>query len=333
MRIGVIGTGNIGTSHALSLATEIAGAQVTAVFDPDRGRSEAVAASIGARACTQVAELIEADDIDAVVIASPDDLHAEQAMACLSAGKPALVEKPLAPSITDAMAVVDAEAGGSRRLLTLGFMRRFDPGYEALKGQLDAGLVGQPLIVRNIHRNQQAPYGLLSERTLTNMAIHEMDINRWLLGEELASVQVLAPRPGPDTPDGQFDPMLICFRSATGVLVEIEAFVNAHYGYEVSCQVVASRGILDMSDGTYITRTATGLRAQDIPELWLGRFGDAYRRELQAWVASLRGLPHASGASAWDGLAATAAASAAARSLHEQREVSIDLPAQPTLYR
>lgn len=332
VRIGVIGTGNIGTSHAHSLSTEVAGARVTAVFDPEQTRAEAVAASVGARACTRVADLIDADDVDAVVIASPDDLHPEQALACLAAGKPALVEKPLAPSISDAMAVMEAEALGGRRLLTLGFMRRFDPGYLALKGQLDAGLVGQPLIVRNIHRNQQAPYGLLSERTLTNMAIHEMDINRWLLGEELASVQVILPSPGPDTPAGQFDPMLILFKTSSGVLVEIEAFVNAHYGYEVSCQVVASRGVLDMSDGNFITRTSTGFRGQDIPELWLGRFGDAYRRELQAWVASIQGRQHDPGASTWDGLAATAAASAAAVALVQGREVPIDLPPRPALY-
>ncbi len=332
MRIGVIGTGNIGAAHAQSLASEVAGAVVTAVFDPDRARAKALAATVGARPCTEVAELIEAAEVDAVVIASPDDLHAEQAMACLQAGKPTLVEKPLAPSLADAAALVEAEVATGRRLLTVGFMRRFDPGYQALKDQLDAGLVGVPLIVRNIHRNQSAPYGLLSERTMTNMAIHEMDINRWLLGEELATVQVIAPRPGPDTPPGEFDPMLILFRTTSGTLVEIEAFVNAHYGYEVSCQVVASRGVLDMSDGSFITRTALAVRGQDIPELWLGRFSDAYRRELQAWVGAIRGNPDATGATAWDGLAATFAAQAAAQALRIGHEIPIDMPPRPGMY-
>jgi len=304
---------------------------VSAVYDPERSRAEAVATQVGGRACTTVEELIAADDVDAVVIASPDDLHAEQAMACLDVGKPTLVEKPLAPSASDALALVQAEAALGRRLLTIGFMRRFDPGYAALKGQLDAGEVGEPLIVRNIHRNQSAPYGLLSERTMTNMAIHEMDVNRWLLGDDLATVQVIAPRPGPDTPPGQFDPMLILFRTTSEVVVEIEAFVNAHYGYEVTCQVVASRGVLDMSDGAFITRTANGLRGQDIPEQWLGRFGEAYRRELQAWVSSINGVPDLVGATAWDGLAATLAAQAAAAAVTDG-EVAIESPPRPDLY-
>ena len=329
MRIGVIGTGNIGLAHARSIAREVAGAAVTAIFDPDRDRADEAARTVDARACTQVRDLIEADDVDAIIIASPDDLHAEQALACLQVGKPTLVEKPLAPAVDDALALVRAEARLGRRLLTVGFMRRFDPGYTALKAQLDAGLVGEALIVRNVHRNRSAPYGLLSERTMTNMAIHEMDVNRWLLDDELASVQVIAPRPGPDTPAGQFDPMLIIFRTASGTLVEIEAFVNAHYGYEVTCQVVASRGVLDMSDGSFITRTATALRGQDIPELWLGRFGDAYRRELQAWVGAIRGLPDDVGATAWDGLAATLAAQAAAEALRSGTEVILESPTRP----
>lgn len=332
VRVGVIGTGNIGTAHAELLAREVAGACVSMVFDVDKARAQVVADSLGAQPAETAAALVDSADVDAVVIASPDDLHAEQALQCLAVGKPTLVEKPLAPTIEDALRVMQAEVATGRRLLTLGFMRRFDPGYEQLKNQLDAGLVGQALIVRNVHRNQHAPYGLLSERTMTNMAIHEMDINRWLLGEELSSVQVICPRPGPDTPAGEFDPMLVIFRTSSGVVVEIEAFVNAHYGYEVTCQVVASRGILDMSDGSYITRTASGLRAQDIPELWLGRFQDAYRRELQAWVDSMRGVPHRAGATAWDGLAATVAAQAAATALRTGKAEAIELPARPALY-
>lgn len=332
IRVGVIGTGNIGTAHAQMLATEVSGAQVTVVFDADRARAESVAATLGAHVTGTATELIASPEVDAVVIASPDDLHAEQALLCLQAAKPALVEKPLAPSVADATTVMEAEVAMGRRMLTLGFMRRFDPGYLQLKTQIDAGAIGDPLIIRNIHRNQTAPYGLLSERTMTNMAIHEMDINRWLLGEELASVQVVTPRAGPDTPPGQFDPMLILFRSASGTLVEIEAFVNGHYGYEVTCQVVASRGVLDMSDGSFITRTATGLRSQDIPELWLGRFGDAYRRELQAWVHSLLGIPDRNGATAWDGLAATVAAQAAASVIGSNEVAAVDLPPRPALY-
>jgi len=331
IRVGVIGTGNIGTSHALSLHNEVSGADVTVVFDANTERAVAVASQLGARAVTSVDDLISADDVDAVVIASPDELHAQQALACLAVGKPMMLEKPLAPTIADAQAVMDAEISLGKRLITLGFMRRFDPGYLQLKDQLDSGAVGEALIVRNVHRNQSAPYGLQSERTMYNMAIHEIDINRWLLSEDYASVQVIKGRPGPDTPAGEFDPMIVMFTTTNGTVVEIEAFVNAHYGYEVACSVIASRGVLDMGDGSFITRTATYLRGQDIPELWLGRFAEAYRRELQAWIDAVR-MGTTTGASTWDGFAATVGAQAAATAIRSGKTEPVELPARPALY-
>lgn len=332
LRVGVIGTGNIGTSHARSLHGEVSGATVVGVCDVDADRADAVAQEIQADVYPSPEALIGSAEVDAVVIASPDDLHAEQALTALAAGKPMLLEKPLAPTVADARRVLDAEVASGRRLITLGFMRRFDPGYVQLKEQIATGEVGEVLIVHNVHRNASAPYGLLSDRTMYNMAIHEFDISRWLIDEDFIAVQVIKGRPGPQTPAGQFDPMIIMLTSANGTLVDIEAFVNANYGYEVSCQVVGSRGVLDMSDGAFITRTARNLRGQSIPDLWLGRFAEAYRAELQAWVNATRGLTGPVGASAWDGFAATSMAEAAVRAIGTGARESIDLPQRPALY-
>lgn len=333
LRVGIVGTGNIGTAHALTLAREVSGARVSCVFDADSARATAVAEQVGACVCSSVAALIECSEVDAVLIASPDDLHAEHALACLAAEKPTLLEKPLAPDLADANAVMAAEVAIGRRLITLGFMRRFDPAYQQLKSQLDAGAVGEALIVRNLHRNTAAPYGLRSVGTLTNSAIHEMDINRWLLGQDYVGVQVITPKPGPQTPPGEFDPLLVFFRTTDGAIVEIEAFANAWFGYEVACQVVGSRGQLDLGDGSLVARTDERRRGVDIPELWLGRFGDAYRRELQAWADQVRGIGDGAGAATvWDGLAATVAAQAAARALVEGREEGIQMPKRPALY-
>jgi len=333
LRVGIVGTGNIGTAHALTLAREVSGARVSCVFDADSARATAVAEQVGACVCSSVAALIECSEVDAVLIASPDDLHAEHALACLAAEKPTLLEKPLAPDLADANAVMAAEVAIGRRLITLGFMRRFDPAYQQLKSQLDAGAVGEALIVRNLHRNTAAPYGLRSVGTLTNSAIHEMDINRWLLGQDYVGVQVITPKPGAQTPPGEFDPLLVFFRTTDGAIVEIEAFANAWFGYEVACQVVGSRGQLDLGDGSLVARTDERRRGVDIPELWLGRFGDAYRRELQAWADQVRGIGDGAGAATvWDGLAATVAAQAAARALVEGREETIQMPKRPALY-
>jgi myo-inositol 2-dehydrogenase/D-chiro-inositol 1-dehydrogenase len=332
IRVGVIGTGNIGTAHAISLAREVSGSTVTAVFDVAADRADALAGQLGARALPSAQALIEADDVDALVISSPDGLHAEQALAGLAVGKPTMLEKPLAPSLDEAKAVLEAEVATGKRSIMLGFMRRFDPGYLALKGSLDAGEVGHALVVHNMHRNAFAPYGVDSAMNIANSAVHEIDINRWLLDEDYSRVQVITGRPGPDVPAGQHDPMLITFTTTSGVLVPIELFMTAHFGYQVICQVVGSEGVLDMGDGTFITRSTTGIRGQDIPEQWLGRFGEAYRAELQAWIDSLRGLTGPVGASTWDGYAAVVSAVTAVQALKSMGAVDIEMPDRPALY-
>jgi myo-inositol 2-dehydrogenase/D-chiro-inositol 1-dehydrogenase len=326
LRIGVIGTGNIGTSHARSLAREVSGAQVAWLYDADRARAIALGDELGANVAPNVEQLIASSD--AVVIASPDALHAEQALICLDAQRPTLCEKPLAPTVAAARSVVDAEVDLGQRLISLGFMRRFDPGYIALKESMSS--VGRALIVHNAHRNSFAPYGLTTAGTLTNSAIHEIDINRWLLDDDYATVQVVAGRPGPRTPDGELDPILMLLTTRGGVLVEVEAFVNAAYGYEVRCEVVGSEGTVEMGDGAFLTRRAERSVGHDLPELWLGRFEDAYRRQLQAWVDATH-AGRTSGATAWDGLLATITANAAVDSITEGPQ-SIDLPPRPALY-
>lgn len=332
IRAGVIGTGNIGTAHAISLAREVSGSSLTAVFDVDSARAKHVADDLGARAVSSAAEVIEAEDVDAVVIASPDALHAEQALACLAAGKPAMLEKPLAPTMEEAQLVLDAEVALGRRLLMLGFMRRFDPGYIALKSALTAGEIGDPLIVHNKHRNAFAPYGVNSAMNLTNSAVHEVDINRWLLDADYTWVQVVAGKSGPDVPQGQFDPMFLTLGTTSGPLVTIELFMTAHYGYEVNCEVVGSEGILDMGDGSWITRASTGRRGHEVPEQWLGRFGEAYRAELQAWIDGIRRAGEATGASTWDGYLAALTCRAAVEALTSDGAVRIDIPNRPALY-
>ena len=327
LRVGVIGTGNIGTSHARSLAREISGAQVAGLYDADTARASALADELGANVAPTVEQLVASSD--AVVIASPDGFHAEQALLCLDAQRPTLCEKPLAPTVAAAQAVVDAEVDLGRRLISLGFMRRFDPGYLSLKASIPR--IGAPLIVHNVHRNAFAPYGLTTSGTLTNSAIHEIDINRWLLDDDYSTVQVVAGRPGPRTPEGELDPILVLLTTLGGAIVEIEAFVNATYGYEVRCEVVGSEGTVEMGDGAYLTRRAERAIGHEVPELWLGRFEDAYRRQLQAWVDATH-IGRTSGATAWDGLLATITANAAVVSVTDGPQ-AIDLPERPSLYR
>ncbi|GAA2015470.1 Gfo/Idh/MocA family oxidoreductase [Nakamurella flavida] len=332
IRVAVIGAGVIGSAHAVSLARGISGSTVTVVHDFDPARAGALAEQIDARRVDELADVFTADDVDAVLIASPDAVHAQQLLLGLPAGKPILCEKPLATTEADARAVVDAEIALGRRVLQLGFMRRFDPGYVQLKDELTAGRIGEPLIVHNIHRNTRAPYGLRTEQTLTNMVVHEFDIGRWLLDEEYASITVLTPRPGPLTPEGQHDPLLVILRTRSGVLMEVEAFANAQLGYEVTCRVTGSSGQSVMGDGAFITRSAAFSRGVDIPELWFGRFAEAYRVQLQSWIDALRHDTPLLGANAWDGYAATVVSTRAIEAYRTGTTVDIELPEVPELY-
>ena len=332
IRVGVVGVGNIGTAHAENLARTVAGSTVTAVYDFDAARAAHVARDLGAVAVDSAEDLIAHPDVDAVVIASPDGMHAEQALACIAAGKPVLCEKPLAPELDNARRVMDAEIAGGRRLITMGFMRRFDPGYLALKAELDSGIVGDPLLLHCVHRNVSPAPGQTSAKSLTNAVVHEIDINRWLLDDEYASVQIMSGVPSRHAEGDLRDPLLVFLRTTRGVLVEVEFFVNARYGYEVRCEVVATEGALQMTDAVSITSARELAIGRSLPEQWLGRFGEAYRLEMQGWIDALR-TGTVTGASAWDGYMATLVANTCIRALDTDAALAVDMPERPSLYR
>ena len=331
VRVGVIGTGNIGTAHARNLTTRVAGSSVTAVYDADPARAAMVAHEVGARVSGSAVDLVNDPQVDAIVIASPDDMHAEQVSLGLAARKWVLCEKPLAPSAADCMAVMDAEVALGTRLVQLGFMRRFDPGYVQLKNALSNGSVGEALLLHCIHRNAHSPYVQSSHLALTNSLVHEMDTNRWLLNEEYSHVQVIAGRASPVVNAGVQDPMLVIMATASGVLIEIESFSNCQYGYDVRCEVVASMGTLELGDGSFITSAAAGRHGKAVADIWLERFDEAYRLQMQAWITSIEsGTP--TGASLWDGYAASSACAAAVESLIAGSRIDMNLVPQPGLY-
>lgn len=332
VRVGVIGTGNIGTAHATMLARTIAGSVVTVVYDFDAERAQAVASAIGARTVGSAQELIDDPEVDAVVISSPDQLHAEQTLACIAAGKPTMCEKPLAPELVDALKVMDAEIAFGRRLVTLGFMRRFDPGYVGLKARITDGTIGDPLMVHCVHRNASVNDSVTSPMTLTNSVIHEMDITRWLTDEEVVAATVLSGRHAKHAAGHLRDPQLVILETESGIIVDIESFVNCQFGYDVRCEVVGSDGTAALGTGSFITTAVSGSRGEAIPPMWLDRFDEAYRVELQAWVDSIRD-DKPSGATIWDGYAATAIAHASVAAQTTGQRTEVALIEKPALYR
>jgi myo-inositol 2-dehydrogenase/D-chiro-inositol 1-dehydrogenase len=303
----------MGADHVRTLTSAIDDAHVAAVADADPARAEAAARAGGARALADPHALIADPEVEAVVVASFDATHEEFVLACIEAGKPVLCEKPLATDAEACLHVVDAEVAAGRRLVSLGFMRRFDPAYCEVKARLDDGGVGDVLLVHCAHRNAVAPQIHTSEMLITSSAVHEIDVSRWLLGEEIVAATVRAPRSSRQAPDGLRDPQLVLLETASGVLIDVEVFVNARYGYDIRCELVGETGTLRLEE-----QVAPDFRA---------RFATAYRRELGSWVHGLDGAP-----SAWDGYAANAVADACLASLASGERTAVELARRPALY-
>jgi myo-inositol 2-dehydrogenase/D-chiro-inositol 1-dehydrogenase len=267
--------------------------------------------------------------VDAVLIASPDPTHEELVLACLKAGKPVLCEKPLAPTGEGCLRIVEAEIAVGRRCVQVGFMRRFDPGYMAMWSALQSGEVGAPLLMHCIHRNASAPPWFDSGMLISNSAVHEIDVARWLLNDEFSNVTVFT-RSGPHSNDF-VDPQFIVLESRKGTLVDIEIFVNARYGYDVRAELVCESGTLALAPHAPVHIRSSGQEFSRLAGDWRAHFSGAYRNQLQAWVDSIRtGIP--TGASAWDGYAATRVAAACWEALQSGRKTGVTLPDRPDFY-
>src|SRR6185503_173925 len=194
IRVGIIGTGLIGEDHGRKLAHVIAGASVSAVSDVRHERAVEVADLLGgARVFESGEDLIASDEVDAVLVTSIGETHAEFVLACIEAGKPVMCEKPLAPTVPECERIVEAEVAAGKRLVIVGFMRRYDPGYRQVKATLESGSIGEALMLHNVHRNATVVETFTSFMTMTDSMIHEVDVSRWLLGEEITAVQVIPP--------------------------------------------------------------------------------------------------------------------------------------------
>ena len=322
VRVGVVGVGLIGEDHVRRLTTVVDGASVTAVTDVDSGRADAVAKQYGVPAVHPSGEDVIADPaVDAVVVASWGPTHEQYVLAAIAAGKPVFCEKPLATTREACERVLAAETARGRRLVQVGFMRRYDAAYRDVKAAVAAGSIGVPLLAHMAHRNPSVPPTVTSEDAINDSAVHEIDVTRWLLGEEITSVLVLAPRRSSHAAAGLQDPMVVMFRTASGVLVDDELALNVRYGYDIRCEVVGETGQ---------ARLPTG---DPVPPDWRVRFSDAYDAEFRAWVADVGAGRPPGGPSSWDGYAATVVAGACVSALHSGEWTDVVLAERPALYR
>ena len=315
LRIAVLGVGMMGAFHVDALSRRVRGAKVAVVNDFLADKAAEVAGVVGARAESDPMAAINDSDVDAVLLASPGAAHAEQLNACLDRGIPVLCEKPLTTDIASAHAIVQKEKALGKQLIQVGFMRRFDPEYTALQKLIADGGLGKPLMVHCAHRNPAVGDHFNSEFMIRDSVVHEVDSARFLLGEELTSVEVIRGASTSNAPHGVHDPILVIFETESGALVTVESFVRTGVAYEVRTEVVGERGsALIGLDQNLQVKSADGRWGGAITPSFVERFGQAYDIELQRWVDAAK-AGTIDGPSAWDGYAAVAVCEAGVQAL------------------
>jgi myo-inositol 2-dehydrogenase/D-chiro-inositol 1-dehydrogenase len=332
--VGIIGTGGMGTRHAVNIHRLVGGAYVSAVYDLDKGRASQAAAQCGnPRVFDDPIKLIEDPSVDAVLIASPDDTHAKMTLACLKAGKPVLCEKPLATSVEDAIKVLEAEVALGKKLISVGFMRRFDPQHAAVRAAVTSGDLGKPLLWKGVHRNAAVAFGITGATILTNSAGHDFDSARFQLGEEVEEVYVRGLKSRPELHPDTKDLLLIELFMSNNCMGTAEVYVNDDYGYEVSAEVVCQKGTATTQQPDRALLRAKSHRGYYVSADWLAPFQEAYVAEAIDWIESLQTGGAFHGACAWDGYVTMIVTAACIQSLQNAAVTPVRLVDKPALYK
>lgn len=332
IRIGLIGAGRMGATLAHHLAFSVETAEFVAIADADETNARSVAQACRvADIYTDYHELLARADIEAVVIVTPTHSHTAVIKAAAAAGKHIFTEKPLAltlASCDEAITAVDA-AGVN---MMVGFMRRFDPAYLAAKRQIDDGLIGQPVMFKSVGRDPWRTSLEYARREnsgglIADMAIHDFDLARWLMGSEVVRVHSEG---GclvfPELADvGDIDNAVVNLAFENGAVGNVDVSRNAIYGYDIRTEIIGSEGSLmigslQQTPTLLLTRNRV---AHDTVPGFMARFSEAYAAEIRAFVEALASgrEPAVTGQ---DARAATGIAVAATRSLDEGRPVALD---------
>lgn len=294
--VGVLGVGEMGKRHAENLRHLVPGARLVAIADVAASRAAQVAGELEIdRFYSNFEEMLQQKDIDAVLIATPDKFHAEAIRQAAKAGKDILCEKPLALNLADAKAALNEVARAGVRL-QIGFMRRYDPGYAAAYKRIEAGEIGKPLIFKSIGRDKDEPpiaaYASgVNGMVFYNSTIHDFDLARWLMQDEVTEVQAyttVAIRPEV-AKYGDVVASVVNLKFAEGAIGNVESYVQAVYGYDVRTEIIGSKGSLSV--GTLQQAPVTFLAAHGsthpVADHFLTRFADAYLAEVRDFVQTI----------------------------------------------
>lgn len=330
LQFGIIGAGRIGRVHAASLAHRVTGARLAAITDLYMEAAQQAAVDFDIpRVYADPQEMLQDPALDAVVICSSTDTHSALIQAAAAAGKQIFCEKPIALNLADIdAALVAVEQAGVK--LQIGFNRRFDPNFRHIQEQVAAGAVGTPHLVLITSRDPAPPpisYIQVSGGIFLDMAIHDFDLARFLIGQEVVEVYaaggvLVDPAIGAA---GDIDTTAITLTYASGAICQINNSRQAVYGYDQRAEVFGSGGSLTTANNLShraVLSNAAGVHGANPLHFFLERYMDAYIAEMQAFVQAIQNdtPPSVSGQ---DGRIPVVMGLAAAKSYREKRPVGL----------
>ena len=327
LRFGLLGAGRIGKVHAKAV-TANPNAKLVAVADAMAPAAQAIADQYGCDVRT-IAQILAASDIDAVVICTPTDTHADLIEQFTNAGKAVFCEKPIDLSLDRVKACLQV-VRANKGTLMVGFNRRFDPHFMAVRAEIDKGSVGAVEMVTITSRDPGAPpveYIARSGGIFRDMTIHDFDMARFLLGEEVAEVSAMAavlvdPAIGKA---GDSDSVQVMLKTATGKMALISNSRRATYGYDQRIEVHGSKGVVSAENQRPVSielANGSGYTRPPLHDFFMTRYTEAYAAEIAAFVDAV-GAKKAAAPSGEDGLLALALAEAALKSVKEGRMVKV----------
>ncbi len=329
LNIGIIGLGSVARVHARLLRKHVTGARVTGAYSATKDTTSNFSEEFACDAFTNAKDLIFSKTTQAVLVTSPDETHEQYVQMCLDAGKPVLCEKSLTPTADGSRRLMQSELRIGQRLITVGFMRRYDTAYRQMRLTLREGGIGSPKVVHSTHRNPAPAPGYLWQHGFTGVAIHDIDIISWLLDDSIAQVVTVS---GEREDKAGVEPLLISGKTAGGAVFSIESFVNCGYGYDIGCEVAGTAGSVSLASNDALSLRQDFRQSKKIPEGYAVRFESAFIRQLQAWCeAASAGA--ATGASLWDGLKASLVSDAAIQAYRSGCVEVVVYPAVPSIYR
>jgi myo-inositol 2-dehydrogenase/D-chiro-inositol 1-dehydrogenase len=334
LKIGVIGTGAIGQDHIRRITNVLSGGEIVAVTDVNQEQAKQVVEveKLNAKVYEDGHALIQSEDVDALIVTSWGPTHEEFVLAAIKAGKPVFCEKPLATTAEGCKKIVDAEMAYGKPLVQVGYMRRYDKGYQALKNALDHQKIGEPLMVHCAHRNPTVPDTYIGDMAITDTLVHEIDVLRWLLNDDYASVQIVTPRTSSLAKNGLKDPIMVLLETKKGIRIDVEVFVNCQFGYDIQCQVVGETGTANLPEPSSIIMRSEAKLSTEILVDWKDRFIESYDIELQDWINSTKkGI--VSGPTAWDGYVVAVVSDACVEARNSKEIVSIATGDIPEFYK